>query len=135
VQLLGYRGAPGNTINHATSYWVPNHSPRVFVDHVDVVTGIGYDRAAKLGKAASRFHRIPRVVTNLGVFDFDTPDHTMRLRSVHPGVSVDDVVAATGFELALPEDVPASRLPTPEELHLIREVLDPTDARSGEVAG
>jgi acyl CoA:acetate/3-ketoacid CoA transferase beta subunit len=134
VQLLGFRGAPGNTINHATSYWVPNHSPRVFVERVDVVTGIGYDRAAKLGAKAARFHRIPCVVSNLCVFDFETNDHTMRVRSVHPGVTVEDVVAATGFELSIPDDVPESRLPTPEELRLIREVIDPTDARSREVA-
>ena len=41
VQLLGFRGAPGNTINDTTSYWVPNHSPKVFVEKVDMVTGIG----------------------------------------------------------------------------------------------
>jgi len=133
VQLLGFRGAPGNTINHATSYWVPNHSRRVFVDHVDVVTGIGYDRAAKLGPTAARFHRIPRVVSNLGVFDFETPEHTMQLRSVHPGVTVDDVVAATAFELVIPDDVPESRLPTPEELRLIRDVIDPNGTRAAEV--
>jgi acyl CoA:acetate/3-ketoacid CoA transferase beta subunit len=133
VQLLGFRGAPGNTINDATSYWVPNHSPKVFVEHVDVVTGIGYDRAAELGPQAARFHRIPRVVSNLGVFDFETPDHAMRLRSVHPGVSVDDVVAATGFELVVPEDVSESRAPTAEELALIRDVIDPNDLRTKEV--
>lgn len=132
-QLLGLRGAPGNTINHPTSYWVPNHSPRVFVEQVDVVSGIGYDRAAELGEQASRFHEIRRVVSNLGVFDFETPDHRMRVRSVHPGVELDEVVEATGFELVIPEDVDESRLPTEEELRLIREVLDPTDLRAREI--
>lgn len=133
VQLLGFRGAPGNTINDATSYWVPNHSPKVFVEHVDVVTGIGYERAAELGPETARYHRIPRVVSNLGVFDFETPDHTMRVRSVHPSVTVDEVVAATGFELVVPPDVPESRLPTSDELPLIRDVLDPTNLRDKEV--
>jgi acyl CoA:acetate/3-ketoacid CoA transferase beta subunit len=133
AQLLGFRGAPGNTINHATSYWVPNHSPKVFVERVDVVTGIGYDRAAELGLEASRYHRIPRVVSNLGTFDFETPDHTMRLRSAHPGVTVDEVVAATGFELMVPDEVPESRLPTRDELLLIRDVIDPTNLRDAEV--
>ena len=54
AQLLGFRGAPGNTIQNTTSYWIPNHSPRVFVEKVDVVSGVGYDRAAALGAAASR---------------------------------------------------------------------------------
>ena len=132
VQLLGFRGAPGNTINCATSYWVPNHSPKVFVEHVDVVTGIGYDRAAELGHAA-RFHRLPRVVSNLATFDFDTPDHAMRLRSVHPGVTVDEVTEATGFELVVPDDVTETRLPTADDLSLIRDVLDPENLRETEV--
>jgi acyl CoA:acetate/3-ketoacid CoA transferase beta subunit len=132
VQLLGYRGAPGNTINDPTSYWVPNHGPKVFVEKVDTVTGIGWDRAATLGPAA-RFMDVRRVVSNLGVFDFETPDRRMRLRSVHPGVDVEDVLGGTGFDLLVPADVPLSRLPTPEELRLIREVIDPEDAREREV--
>ncbi len=132
VQLLGYRGAPGNTINDPTSYWVPRHGPKVFVEKVDTVTGVGWDRAAALGPAA-RFVDIRRVVSDLGVFDFDTPDRRMRLRSVHPSVTIDDVVAATGFELVVPANVPESRLPTPEELELIRDVIDPEGAREREV--
>src|SRR3954447_8708021 len=84
VQLLGFRGAPGNTINDTTSYWVPNHSTNVFVEKVDVVCGIGYDRAAQLGERATRFHELRRVVTNLCVLDFDTPEHRLRIRSLHP---------------------------------------------------
>jgi acyl CoA:acetate/3-ketoacid CoA transferase beta subunit len=133
AQLLGFRGAPGNTINHTTSYWVPKQTPKVFVEEVDVVTGVGYDRAAALGPVASRFHEIRRVISDLGVFDFETPDHHMRLRSVHPGVTVDDVVAATGFDLVIPDDVPESRLPTATELQLIREVIDPEGLREKEV--
>ena len=132
VQLLGFRGAPGNTINDPTSYWVPNHGPRVFVEAVDTVCGIGWDRAAALGDAG-RFVEIRRVVSNLGVFDFETPDRSMRLRSLHPGVTVDEVVAATGFELAVPGDVPTSRLPAPDELRLIREVIDPDGWREREL--
>jgi acyl CoA:acetate/3-ketoacid CoA transferase beta subunit len=131
-QLLGFRGAPGNTINHTTSYWVPRHTPKVFVEAVDVVCGIGYDRAAALGPVASRFHEIRRVVTDLCVLDFETPDHRMRLRSLHPGVTVDEVQEATGFELAVPDEVPTTRLPTPEDLELIR-TLDPKGLREREV--
>lgn len=132
AQLLGFRGAPGNTVNNVTSYWVPNHGPRVFVEHVDVVTGVGYDRAAAAGAAATRHHELRHVVTNLCVLDFATPDHRMRLRSLHPGVTVDEVVAATGFELAIPDDVPESRLPNDTELALIEE-LDPRGSRLREV--
>lgn len=133
AQLLGMRGAPGNTINHPTSYWIPNHGTRVFVDRVDVVSGLGYDRARALG-AAARFHEIRRVVSNLGVFDFETPDHAMRLRSVHPGVSVADVVQSTSFPLVVSGDVPETRAPTDAELDLIRRVIDPNGLGSKELA-
>ncbi|HKS98264.1 MAG TPA: CoA-transferase, partial [Rugosimonospora sp.] len=132
-QLLGVRGAPGNTVNHPTSYWVPKHSPRSFVSTVDMVSGIGYDRAAAAGTSASRYHELRRVVSNLGVFDFATPDHRMRLVSVHPGVTVAQVCEATGFELAIPERVPETRLPDAAELALIRDVIDPNGLRRREV--
>ena len=135
AQLLGMRGAPGNTLSHTTSYWVPNHGPKVFVEKVDVVSGVGYDRAAALGPRAARFHEIRRVVTNLCVLDFQTPDHSMRLASVHPGVGVDEVVEKTGFVLTLPEEVPETRAPSGEELHLIREVLDPNHIAEKELLG
>ncbi len=123
AQLLGVRGAPGNTVNHPVSYWIPRHSPRVFVERVDMVCGVGYDR----GAADLRV-----VVTNLAVLDFGTPERVMRLRSVHPGVAVADVLAATGFPLAVPAEVPVTRAPTPAELGLIRTRLDPGGARERE---
>ncbi|MGW1723787.1 CoA-transferase subunit beta [Streptomyces sp. NPDC002306] len=131
-QLLGVRGAPVNTLNNPTSYWVPRHSRRVFVARVDLVCGVGYDRAARHPRTA-RFHRIPRVVSDLGVFDFATPEHVMRLASLHPGVSVEQVREATAFPLAVPARVPYTREPTAEELRLIREVIDPANTRDREV--
>jgi acyl CoA:acetate/3-ketoacid CoA transferase beta subunit len=133
AQLVGVRGAPGNTVNHSTSYWVPNHSTRSFVEQVDVVSGVGYARAAAAGPSATRFHEIRFVVSNLGVFDFETPDKVMRIRSVHPGVTVGEIEEATGFDLVVPADVPETRMPTPEELELIRTVLDPGSLRDREI--
>jgi hypothetical protein len=57
----------------------------------------------------------------------------MRIRSLHPGVTVDEVQAATAFPLVVPDDVPTSRLPTPEELALLDEVIDPDGTRFREV--
>ena len=133
AQLLGMRGAPGNLINHTTSYWIPNHSTRVFVPEVDVVSGPGYDRVRALGEGG-RFHEIRRVVTPLAVLDFETPDNRMRLRSVHPGHTVDEVVEHTGFELVVPDDVGESRRPTADELDVLRTVIDPNDLRKAEFA-
>ena len=78
-----------------------------------------------------------RVVSDLGVFDFGGPGHTMQFVSVHPGVTVEDVQAASSFEIALPDpasgDVPQTRDPSPGELMLIREMLDPKSLRDREV--
>jgi len=135
AQLLGVRGAPGNTVNHPTSYWIPNHSTRTFVERVDLVAGVGRRRAEEAGPSAARFNHIRVVVSNKGVFDFETPDHSMRIRSLHPGVAVDEVLSITGFPLAVPDDVPETRRPTDDELRLIREVIDPGGLRRAEVKG
>lgn len=124
AQLLGVRGAPGNTRCDPTSYWIPRHSPRVFVPEVDMVSGVGTDRGA---------FELRRVVTNLAVLDFRTPDGTMRLVSVHPGVEVDEVVAATGFDLDISGNITTTRGPTDEELRVL-DRLDPERARDREVA-
>ncbi|MEV0588209.1 CoA-transferase [Nonomuraea sp. NPDC050310] len=123
AQLLGVRGAPGNTLCNPTSYWIPRHSPRVFVQRVDLVSGLGTDRGAA---------DLRRVVTDLAVLDFRTPDGSMRLASVHPGVTVEQVVAATGFELTVPAHVPVTPEPTPAELAVLAR-LDPAGQRHREV--
>ncbi len=132
-QLLGVRGAPVNTLNNPVSYWVPRHTTRVFVERVDMICGVGYDSAAAAGPSATRYHHLPRVVSNLGVLDFATADHAMRLASVHPGVTVEEVQQATGFPLVLPDEVPGTREPSEAELRLIREVIDPDGLREREV--
>ncbi len=135
AQLIGVRGAPGNSVNHPVSYWIPRHTRRVFVEQADVVCGVGYDRVAGLSETIRGQHELRVVVTNLAVLDFGGPDHAMRLRSVHPGVTVSDVADATGFILAAPLQVPQTRLPTRDELVLIREQLDPDSRRDQELAG
>ncbi|MFI0446536.1 CoA-transferase subunit beta [Actinomadura sp. 6N118] len=132
-QLIGVRGAPGNTVNHRTNYWVPKHSPRVFVERVDVVSGVGNDRARAAGGAAERFHDLGVVVTDLAVFDYG-PDCALRIRSVHPGVTVEEVRHGTGFAVDA-STATETRVPTAEELRLIREVIDPSALRSREVPG
>lgn len=129
-QLVGPRGAASNTGNHPTSYFVPRHASRVFVPGVDIVTGVGSDRAAR---AAMRFHDVRAIVTNLAVLDLSGPNGTVALVSVHPGVSVDEVVAATGFALEVPEIVPFTREPDEQERELIRSRLDPRGVSEREI--
>lgn len=133
-QLIGARGAPGNTVNHRTDYWVAGHSARVFVPQVDIVCGVGNDRArahANSSATAMRFHHLGQVITNLAVLDYDH-DGRLKVRSLHPGVSAEEVLESTGFEIDV-SNASETRQPTDEELRLIREVIDPRCLRDREV--
>lgn len=130
-QLIGVRGAPGNTVNHRVDYWVPRQSARVFVEAVDIVSGVGNDKVAGATNTALRFHDLGVVVTDLATFDYDA-DGRLRVRSIHPGVTPQEVRSATGFPLDT-SDVAVTRLPDAEELRLIREVIDPAGLRRREV--
>lgn len=131
-QMFGVRGAPGNSINHATSYFVGNHSKRVFTDTVDIVSGIGWDKIDP-ANPAFRFANIFRVISNLGVFDFNGPDHQFRAVSLHPGVEADQVAENTSFEVHGLSEAATTRLPDAEEQRLLREVIDPKSLRDKEV--
>jgi glutaconate CoA-transferase, subunit B len=130
IQLLGVRGIPGNTINHPCSFFVVDHSKRSFVERVDMVSGAGYDPGRWPEGVRRDFHDLRLVVTNLAVLDFGGPDHAMRLRSLHPGVTLEHVEAATSFPLARVANLGETPAPTPEQLRLIRTVLDPHDQRA-----
>lgn len=130
VQLLGVRGIPGNTINHPCSFFVADHSKRSFVERVDMVSGAGYDPARWQPGVRRDLHRLGLVVSNLAVLDFGGPDHTMRLRSLHPGVTLEQVEAQTGFPLTRVPTLAETPAPTVEQLHLIRTVLDPQNLRA-----
>ena len=131
-QMFGVRGAPGNSINHATSYFVGNHTKRVFAESVDIVSGIGWDKVDP-ANPAYRFLNVYQVVSNLGVFDFNGPEHQMRAVSLHPGVTADEVADNTSFEVHGLDAAGETRLPTAEELQLLREVIDPKSLRDKEV--
>jgi acyl CoA:acetate/3-ketoacid CoA transferase beta subunit len=132
-QLLGMRGAPGNTISHPCSFWIGAHRRRVFVERVDVVSGLGYDPALWPEGVRRGSHEIRRVVTNLAVLDFEAPERAMRVRSLHPGVTLEQVQAETGFELAVAPDLGETPEPGADALRIIREVLDPENRRDREV--
>ena len=120
TQMLGVRGYPGNSINHANSFFVPNHSPKVFVEgEVDMVCSAGYN-PGRLARGWSLDEiDIRLVVTQLCVMDFGGPDHQLRLRSLHPGVGIDQVRQATGFEIHVGDDVGTTPAPTEAQLALL----------------
>ncbi|NKI17707.1 ketoacid CoA transferase [Spongiibacter sp. KMU-166] len=130
VQMLGVRGFPGNSICHANSYLVPQHSTRVFVEgECDVVCTIGFN-PERLPKGYS-FDEIDvrQVYTNLGVFDFRGPDRQMQIVSLHPGVTVEEVQANTGFPVHVPDTIVETAPPTEAQLEIIRRI-DPHNLRS-----
>jgi len=130
VQLLGVRGIPGNTINHPCSFFVPDHNRRVFVERVDMASGVGYDPGRWPRGVRQDFRDLRLVVTNLAVLDFGGPEHAMRVRSLHPGVTLAQVQEQTSFPLATADPVATTPAPTAEQLRLIRTILDPRDLRA-----
>jgi glutaconate CoA-transferase subunit B len=135
VQMLGMRGLPGNSISHPSSMFVPAHSPRVFVPgEVDIVGGVGYNPARWPAGASAAHVDLRLIVTDLCVMDFSGAAHAIRVRSLHPGVSLAEVQAATGFALEAAEGLPTTPPPTSEQLKIIRR-LDPHELRAGVLKG
>lgn len=130
VQLLGVRGIPGNTINHPSSFFVQGHSTRSFVERVAMVSGVGHDPERWPKGIRKDFSDLRLITTNLAVLDFKGPNNAMRVRSTHPGVSIEQVREQTGFELVVDADLAETPAPTAEQLKIIREVLDPKNLRA-----
>ena len=133
AMMLGVRGFPGNSISHANSFFVPSHNTRVFKDgECDVVASIGYN-PARLAKGYSLDEvDIRLVITDLCVMDFGGPGHQIRLRSLHPGITVEQVQQNTGFPVFVPEDVITTPAPTAEQLEIIGR-MDPHNLRAREL--
>lgn len=129
-QMLGMRGFPGNSINHGNSFFVPNHSTRVFVeDQVDMVCSVGYRDESWEDGVKRDYASIKHIVTNLCVMDFGGPDHAIRVISLHPGVTFEEVQENTSFPLIKADDCGETAHPTEEQLEVIRK-LDPRDVRA-----
>ncbi|MEN5305694.1 MULTISPECIES: CoA-transferase subunit beta [unclassified Pseudomonas] len=133
--MLGVRGLPGNSINHLNSFFVPNHSTRVFVSgEVDMVCGVGF-KAERWPEGARRdLMDIRQVITDLCTLDFDGPGRAAQVRTLHPGVSFDEVQDKTGFPLLRAAQLRETVHPTAEQLALIRR-LDPHGLRASAIKG
>ncbi len=99
---------------------------RAFVDHLDFITSAGYltggDARERLGIRGRGPHA---VVTDLGVLRFDSQTKEMYLATVHPNVTVNQVLANVGWDLRIAEDLKITEPPSEEELRILREELDP----------
>lgn len=130
AQMLGVRGFPGNSICHANSFFVPQHNRKVFVEgEVDMVASIGYNPARLPRGYSFDDIDIRLIVTNLCVMDFGGPQRQMRIVSLHPGVTAQQVQEATGFPLCIPDAIAETAAPTAAELALLAR-LDPHNLRA-----
>ena len=128
VRLPGSGGANDvGSLCHRTII-IMRQEKRKFVEKVIFLTTPGY----LTGPGAREKAGLPegtgpyRVITQLGVYGFDESTKRMKLISVHPGVTVEDVKANTGFELLIPEAVTETKPPSREELEILRKEIDPT---------
>jgi glutaconate CoA-transferase, subunit B len=102
---------------------VTPHEPRRFVERVDFVTSPGYlEGGSSRAEAGLIFGHVSRVVTDLGLLDFEPESRRMRLRALQPGVTVDRVRQMTGFELLVAGDLTELDPPDGEELEIYRSL-------------
>lgn len=127
-----FRG-PGTVGTMATAWlnrvylFTQSHTPRLFVDKVDFISGPGFIDGPKGRENAGCPERSegPRyIVTPICVFDFDEETKRARLKSVHPGHTVEEVKSKTGFKPIIPSKVPETQPPTGDELAFLRD-FDP----------
>ena len=124
-----FRG-PGTVGTMATAWlkrvylFTHAHTPRLFVEKVDFVSGPGFldGKGGREKAGCPLYSEGPRyVVTPIAVFDFDEETKIMRLKSVHPGHTIEEVKERTGFTPIIPANVPETEPPTVEELKFMRE--------------
>lgn len=122
VRLTGGAGQAilAHTVNRII-VWIPRHERKRFPEQVDFITFPGYHPNVK--------KRMDKVVTNKAVLGFDRQTGFMELESVHPGGTLDEVIASTGFELIVPDEVPTTEPPSQEEIELLRTKIDPEGVR------
>lgn len=131
AQFVGARGIPDDLWGcKKLCYHVRQHNPRSFVSKVDFVCGAGND-----GESNSRRARPGVVISDLGVFDFETPTGEMQVVSLHPGVTLAHVKSMTPFPILAPASVAVTRPPGSAELAIIRGELDPLELRRLESSG
>lgn len=132
VRFPGSVGMPEIGVFHQkVLIYEPQHSPRVFADKVDFISGLGQGFGGQKGRREKGITGGGPiiVVSTLAAMDFEEETGLMRIRSLHPGVRLEDVQANTGFELVVPDDIPETAAPTEEQVDLIRNVIDPEGRR------
>ncbi|MET3927437.1 CoA-transferase [Devosia sp. 2618] len=126
VRLVGSILLPEHMTCFGREYlMMPHHQLRSFVERVDYISGVGYPGGMAGRAALGLDHGGPQwIVTPKAIFAFDKQAGTARLQSIHPGVSLEDVRASTGFALGndSPDFTPE---PSAQDLMILRQHVDP----------
>jgi glutaconate CoA-transferase subunit B len=110
---------------------IMRHEARKLNEAVSFITSPGFLHGGTEREAA-RLHGEPsRVITDKAIFDFDPESKCMRLVSIHPGSTLDEVLTNMNFQPVVPDVVPVTGPPTQEQIRLIREEIDPTGMYAG----
>jgi glutaconate CoA-transferase subunit B len=131
VRLPGAGGAPEIAANAGEVIVMLRQTPRSFVAEIDFITSVGFGRDGQ-GRKGARGAGPTVVITDMGVLKPDPVSHELTLVAVHPGVEVDAVCGATGWELIVADVVEVGNAPTREELAVLRDLKERTrQAHSG----
>ncbi|HHV71726.1 MAG TPA: hypothetical protein GXX38_03835 [Clostridia bacterium] len=135
VRLPGCAGIADVTTYYENIYlYVPRHNKNTFVEKIDFVSGVGYlsgESQAEREKLGVISPGPKKIITDLCVFGF--VEGRVALESLHPGVSLQEVIDNTGFEIIIPDKIVETQPPTAEELDLLRNVIDPYGVRELEL--
>ncbi|MCE8013690.1 CoA-transferase subunit beta [Halomonas daqingensis] len=127
VRLPGGGGAPEIATNAGEVFITLKHSKRAFVDRVDFVTTLGFGRDGKGRDGVPNIGKGPtRVITDLCVMKPDPETKELVVVSLHPGVSREEVIEATGWEIRFAETLESTPEPSARELEVLRELKDRT---------
>jgi acyl CoA:acetate/3-ketoacid CoA transferase beta subunit len=107
------------------------HEKRKLTEAVSFITSPGYLGGGKERENRGLVGGPGTVITDKAVFDFDPESKKMRLKSIHPSSTLEDVLENTSFKPVIPDDLPFTQKPTGEELRIIREEIDPENKYSG----
>jgi glutaconate CoA-transferase subunit B len=121
VRLPGSGGAPEIAASCREVIIVMRHKARAFVDQVDFVTSVGHGTGPDDRKVLGLRGGGPsKVITDLGVLEPDPDTKELVLTALHPGISVEQVRAETGWELQVSVDMKITAPPSDAELSTLR---------------
>jgi len=124
-RFTGSGGGNDVASNARRTVVIIRHEARKLNEAVSFITSPGYLRGYDERQRAGLRGGPSRVITDKAVFGFDPISKRMKLESIHPGSTLDEVLANMSFRPIVPEQVPYTEPPTPEQVRLIREVIDP----------